>query len=147
MNSSTNEVVNRHYVSSVKMYIDNVCKDLQQKKKTRNTSSNIAKWGGIWTLSDASVKFPQPENINDSGLFIILNMSLLMSNVPNSSPAHNQNLLTNNKNREKLSRIIFDFTDWEQLYLSTLEEDDSINLDVTWKDFLSEMYQQRYFRR
>ena len=146
MHSSTNDIVNQKYVSSVKMYIDNICKDLQQKKKTRNTSCNISKWVGNWTSSDASVDFPQSENINDSGLFIILHMSLFLSNYPNSFPAHTPKHFNTKKIREKLSRIIFDFTDWEKLYFSTLEENDSCNLDIIWKNFLSEMFQQRHFR-
>ena len=146
MHSSTNDIVNQKYVSSVKMYIDNICKDLQQKKKTRNTSCNISKWVGNWTSSDASVDFPQSENINDSGLFIILQMSLFLSNYPNSFPAHTPKHINTQKIREKLSRIIFDFTDWEKLYFSILEENDSCNLDIIWKNFLSEMFQQRHFR-
>ena len=53
--------------------------------------------------------------------------------------------IINQRTREKLAKIIFDFTDWESLYNIFIEQEKTSELDSKWQDFLSMMFYQCYY--
>ncbi len=129
LNSSTNGDINQHYLSSLKTYVNYVAISLQQMK-TPKTKINISeKWNGSWTIKDNSDNSPQQRNTDNSGIFTMLNMCLLISGVKLSQKSYSQTLIINHKTRERLAKIVFDFTDWKQIHNSAIEMEETSELD------------------
>jgi hypothetical protein len=116
LNSSTNGDINHHYLSSLKTYINYVASSLQRMKTPKNKNNISEKWKGNQTIKDDSDNSPKQSNADDSGIFTILNMCLLISGVKLSQKTYSQTLIINHKTRERLAKIVFDFTDWKEIH-------------------------------
>jgi hypothetical protein len=145
LNSLSNDDVNRQYLTSLQKYVSYVEKSIQGMKTTRNKSRNADKWKGNWTYKDDSMNSPQQSNTNDSGIFTILNMCLLISGVKVTQMTYSHTKIINRNTRERLAKIIFDFTDWEKLHNTCIEQEKTSELDSSWQDFVNVMFYQCYY--
>lgn len=144
LNSISNEDYNQNYLSSLKTYVSYVVRSLSTMKKTRHVTINADKWKGDWTLKDGSDNSPPQSDIHDSGIFTILNMCLFILGVKVSKTTYSQTMVINHKIRERLAKIIFDFTDWEQMHNTLVDEEVTSQLDSRWQQYVTGMFYQCY---
>jgi Ulp1 family protease len=145
LNSLSNDDVNQQYLMSLQKYVSYVEKSIHEMKTTRRKIRNAEKWKGNWTSKDDSMNSPQQSNTNDSGIFTILNMCLLISGVKVTCKSYSHTQIIHQKTRERLAKIIFDFTDWEKLHNLFIEQEKTSELDSKWQDFIGVMFYQRYY--
>jgi Ulp1 family protease len=130
-NSSSRTLQNLIYLQAMKKYIQHVAKSVNAISNDINKKNQ---WNGEWIFYDKSMFSPQQGNYDDCGVFTILNMVLLMSQVEFelSEYSYSQFEITDRNTRHRIAQIIFKNIDWNDFVSNNIQ-------DKKWLSFIHHM--------
>ena len=128
-NSSSITSDNSKYLEALKKYVCHVSKSFTASLANKNKKNQ---WKGTWSMGDKSISSPQQGNLDDCGVFTILNMVLLSSGVALRENSYSQYEINCRKTRERICQIIFQNIHWKDFATDDIK-------DKQWLMFINRM--------